>query len=46
MEASLEKVMMEPRCPDCNGARVRPQRLLVTVGGLNLTRRRCGRPTM
>ena len=37
MEAYLEKVMVvEHRCPDCQGARVRPQRLLVTVGGQNL----------
>ncbi len=36
MENYLEKVMVEHRCPDCNGARVRPQRLLVTVHGLNI----------
>ena len=32
MEAWVEKVMVEHRCPDCGGARLRPQRLLVTVG--------------
>ncbi|MCW3096753.1 MAG: Excinuclease subunit [Chthonomonadaceae bacterium] len=36
MEAYLEKVMVEHRCPDCQGARVRPQRLLVTVGDMNI----------
>jgi len=36
MEAYLEKVMVEHRCPDCGGARLRPQRLLVTVGGRNI----------
>src|SRR5205807_8741366 len=33
MEAWLEKVMVEHICPDCNGARVRPTRLLFTVAG-------------
>ena len=33
MEAWLDKVMVEHTCPDCNGARVRPTRLLFTVGG-------------
>jgi len=36
MEAYLEKVMVEHRCPDCNGARVRSQRLLVTIDGLHI----------
>lgn len=36
MEAYLEKVMVEHRCPDCQGARIRPQRLLVTIGDKNL----------
>jgi excinuclease ABC subunit A len=36
MEAYLQKVMVEHRCPDCNGSRLRPQRLLVTVGGKNI----------
>ncbi len=35
MEAWLEKVMVERPCPDCGGARLRPQRLLVTVAGKN-----------
>ena len=33
MEAWLDKVMVEHVCPDCNGARVRPTRLLFTIGG-------------
>src|ERR1700730_17323796 len=33
MEAWLEKVMVEHACPDCKGARVRPTRLLFTIGG-------------
>ncbi len=36
MESYLEKVMVEHRCPDCEGARVRSQRLLITLGGLNI----------
>ncbi len=36
MEDYLNKVMVEHRCPDCLGARIRSQRLLVTVGGKNL----------
>jgi excinuclease ABC subunit A len=36
MEDYLNKVMVEHRCPDCRGARLRPQRLLTTVGGKNL----------
>jgi excinuclease ABC subunit A len=36
MESYLEKVMVERPCPDCKGARVRPQRLLVTLGGKNV----------
>ena len=32
MEAWLDKVMVEHTCPDCKGARVRPTRLLFTVG--------------
>lgn len=36
MEDYLNKVMVEHRCPDCQGARLRPQRLLVTVGGKSL----------
>lgn len=33
MEAWLEKVMVERTCPDCNGARLRPTRLLFTIAG-------------
>ncbi len=36
MEAYLEKVMVEHRCPDCHGTRLKPQRLLFRVGGLNI----------
>jgi excinuclease ABC subunit A len=36
MEAYFEKVMVERPCPDCGGARLRPQRLLVTLGGRNI----------
>jgi excinuclease ABC subunit A len=33
MEAWLDKVMVEHTCPECNGARLRPTRLLFTVAG-------------
>ncbi len=33
MEAWLDKVMVEHTCPDCNGARLRPGRLLFTLAG-------------
>ena len=33
MEAWLDKVMVEHTCPDCNGARLRPTRMLFTVAG-------------
>jgi len=36
MEEYLTKVMVEHRCPDCNGARLKPQRLLVDVAGKNV----------
>src|SRR4029079_5561825 len=36
MEAWLDKVMVEHTCPDCNGARVRPTRLLFTIAGKTL----------
>jgi excinuclease ABC subunit A len=36
MEDYLQKVMVEHRCPDCGGARLRTQRLLVTVADRNL----------
>ncbi len=36
MEAWLDKVMVEHTCPDCKGARVRPTRLLFTIGGRSI----------
>ena len=33
MEAWLEKVMVEHRCPDCNGSRLKHTRLLFTING-------------
>ncbi len=36
MEDYLNKVMVEHRCPDCQGARLRPQRLLVTIADQNI----------
>ena len=36
MEDYLNKVMVEHRCPDCLGSRLRAQRLLVTVGDKNV----------
>src|SRR6266545_3343464 len=33
MEEYLKKVMVERVCPACRGAKLKPQRLLVTVGG-------------
>jgi excinuclease ABC subunit A len=36
MEDYLNKVMVEHRCPDCQGARLRPQRLLVTIAGKSI----------
>jgi len=33
MEEYLTKVMVEHRCPDCGGARLKPQRLLVRYAG-------------
>jgi excinuclease ABC subunit A len=36
MEAWLDKVMVEHTCPDCNGARVRPTRLLFTIEGRSI----------
>ena len=36
MEAYLEKVMIEHVCPDCQGTRLRSQRLLVTIAGKNV----------
>ncbi|MDP9381975.1 MAG: excinuclease ABC subunit UvrA [Chloroflexota bacterium] len=36
MEEYLKKVMVEKTCPDCNGTKLKQQRLLVTVGGKNI----------
>jgi len=36
MEAWLDKVMVERTCPDCNGSRIRPTRLLFTINGRNI----------
>jgi excinuclease ABC subunit A len=36
MEAWLDKVMVEHTCPDCQGARVRPTRLLFTIEGKSI----------
>ena len=36
MEDYLEKVTVERPCPDCGGARLRPQRLYVEIGGKNI----------
>jgi excinuclease ABC subunit A len=33
MEAWLDKVMVEKTCPDCEGARLRPTRMLFTING-------------
>lgn len=34
--AEIEQVMSERPCPDCGGARLRPESLSVTVGGINI----------
>ena len=36
MERYLRRVMVEYACPDCHGARLKRQRLLVTVGGRSI----------
>jgi excinuclease ABC subunit A len=36
MEEYLKKVMVEHTCPDCEGTKLKKQRLLVTVGGKNI----------
>jgi excinuclease ABC subunit A len=36
MEEYLKKIMVEDTCPDCQGTKLKPQRLLVTVGGKNI----------
>ena len=37
MRALIESCMAETSCPDCHGARLRPEVLAVTVGGLNIS---------
>ena len=37
MRTSIESCMAETACPDCHGARLRPEVLAVTVGGLNIS---------
>jgi len=32
----IERLMVENDCPDCHGARLRPEILAVTVGGINI----------
>ncbi len=34
--AEIEQYMSTTKCPDCNGARLRPESLCVTVGGINI----------
>ena len=36
IEEYIKKVMVEHACPDCKGAKLKPQRLLVTVNGRNI----------
>ncbi len=36
-EEALNRVMVETVCPDCGSMRLKPQRLLVRVGGLTIT---------
>jgi excinuclease ABC subunit A len=36
MEEWLRRVMVERECPDCHGAKLKRQRLLITVGGKNI----------
>jgi excinuclease ABC subunit A len=36
MEEYLKRVMVERTCPDCDGAKLRRQRLLVMLGGKNI----------
>ena len=36
METYLRRVMVEHPCPDCQGKRLKPQRLLVTLNGRNI----------
>lgn len=34
--AEIEQYMSTTKCPDCNGARLKPESLCVTVGGINI----------
>ena len=36
MEEWLDKVMVERTCPDCQGARLRPEYLAVRLNGYNI----------
>jgi excinuclease ABC subunit A len=36
MEEWLKRVMVEHTCPDCHGAKLKRQRLLITIGGKNI----------
>ncbi len=36
MKADIESVMINMPCPDCHGARLKPETLAVTVDGLNI----------
>ncbi len=36
-EAALDRVMVEYICPDCNGTKLKPQRLCVRIGGKNIS---------
>lgn len=38
MRAEIEQCMAEWPCPDCDGHRLRPEVLAVTVGGMNISR--------
>jgi excinuclease ABC subunit A len=36
IEEWLKRVMVERPCPDCKGAKLKRQRLLITIGGMNI----------
>src|SRR6185503_565393 len=36
MDEYLKKVMVEHTCPDCQGVKLKPQRLLVTINGRSI----------
>lgn len=38
VKREIEQFMVEYKCEDCNGARLRPEILAVTVGGKNITK--------